>query len=69
MRFFYQDEGEKVSTKCIRVSSTATTRDIMATLVEKFRPDLRMLSRAQYALCEVHVNGGTLWQFVLLIFM
>jgi len=59
MRFFYQDDGEKVSTKCIRVSSTATTRDVMVTLVEKFRPDLRMLSRAQYALYEVHVNGGT----------
>jgi len=58
MRFFYQDDGEKVSTKCIRVSSTATTCDVMATLVEKFRPDLRMLTRAQYALYEVHVNGG-----------
>jgi len=64
MRFFYQDEGEKVSTKCIRVASTATTRDVMATLVEKFRPDLRMLTRAQYALYEVHVNGGTTVIFV-----
>ena len=58
MRFFYQDDGEKVSTKCIRVANTATTRDVMAILIEKFRPDMRMLSRAQYALYEVHVNGG-----------
>jgi len=64
MRFFYQDDGEKVSTKCIRVSSTATTSDVMATLVEKFRPDLRMLSRAQYALYEVHVNGGAECNFL-----
>ena len=64
MRFFYQDEEEKVSTKCIRVSSTATTRDVMATLVEKFRPDLRMLSRAQYALYEVYANGGPLCRFL-----
>lgn len=58
MRFFYQDEGEKVSTKCVRVSNTATTKDVMGILIEKFRPDLRMLTRANYALYEVHVNGG-----------
>lgn len=58
MRFFYQDDGEKVSTKCVRVSSTASTKDVMGILIEKFRPDLRMLSRANYALYEVHVNGG-----------
>ena len=58
MRFFYQDDGEKVSTKCIRVSSTATTSDVIEILVEKFRPDMRMLTRASYSLYEVHVNGG-----------
>ena len=58
MRFFYQDEGAKVSTKCIRVSSTATTRDVLNTLIEKFRPDMRMLSLPEYSLYEVHVNGG-----------
>jgi len=59
MRFFYQDEEEKVSTKCVRVSSTATTKDVLDILIEKFRPDLRMLSRSLYALYEVHSNGGT----------
>ena len=63
MRFFYQDEQEKVSTKCVRVSSTATTKDVLDILIEKFRPDLRMLSRPLYALYEVHSNGGTVENF------
>ena len=58
MRFFYQDAGSKVSTKCIRVASSASTQDVLATLVEKFRPDMRMLSMPKYAVYEVHVNGG-----------
>ena len=60
MRFFFQDEGQgaKVATKCIRVSSTASTADVLETLIEKFRPDMRMLSMPRYALYEVHVNGG-----------
>ena len=58
MRFFYQDEGSKVATKCIRVASTATTMDVLNTLIEKFRPDMRMLSRPNYSLYEIHVNGG-----------
>jgi afadin len=57
MRFYYQDDEERVSTKCIRVASTATTVDVIYNLIEKFRPDLRMLSRSQYGLYEVHVNG------------
>lgn len=61
MRFFHQDEGSKVSTKCIRVSSTASTRDVLNTLIEKFRPDMRMLSLPEYSLYEVHVNGGKIW--------
>lgn len=58
MRFFFQDEGAKVATKCIRVSSTATTSNVLETLIEKFRPDMRMLSMPRYSLYEVHVNGG-----------
>ncbi|ELT96971.1 hypothetical protein CAPTEDRAFT_145014 [Capitella teleta] len=56
MRFYFQGDGEKVSTKCIRVASTANTTDIINTLVEKFRPDMRMLSLPSYALYEVHVT-------------
>ena len=59
MRFFNQDDGQKVVTKCVRVSSSATTQNVLEILIEKFRPDMRMLSMGQYCLYEVHVNGGT----------
>lgn len=58
MRFFFQDVGQKVATKCVRVESTATTQDVISTLIEKFRPDIRMLSIPEYALYEIHMNGG-----------
>ena len=61
MRFYYQssDKGSdnKVATKCIRVSSTATTREIIETLIEKFRPDMKMLEVPEYALYEIHESG------------
>lgn len=57
IRFFYQDPDSKVSTKCVRVSSMATTHDVVDILVEKFRPDMRMLTAQNYALHEVHANG------------
>ncbi|KAF2349619.1 Ras-associating (RA) domain, partial [Trinorchestia longiramus] len=57
MRFYFQDSGQKVATKCIRVTSLATTRQVISTLVEKFRPDMRMLSAPSYLLYEIHENG------------
>ncbi|XP_043225985.1 afadin-like isoform X3 [Amphibalanus amphitrite] len=57
MRFYYQDSGQKVCTKCIRVSSTATARDVIAALAEKFRPDMRMLSTPRFAVYEIHESG------------
>lgn len=57
MRFYFQDAGQKVATKCIRVASDATVSDVIETLIEKFRPDMRMLSVPNYALYEVHANG------------
>lgn len=54
MRFYFQDSGQKVATKCIRVASDATVKDVIGTLVEKFRPDMRMLSVPSYALYELH---------------
>ncbi|XP_066262035.1 afadin isoform X1 [Euwallacea similis] len=54
MRFYFQDSGQKVATKCIRVASDATVEDVIGTLVEKFRPDMRMLSVPSYALFELH---------------
>lgn len=58
MRFFFQDAGAKVATKCIRVASTATAKEVVDVLVEKFHPDMRMLTMNDYNLYEVHVNGG-----------
>lgn len=58
MRFYFQDAGQKVATKCMRISSTACTNDVVNNLIEKFRPDIRMLSVPEYALYEIHENGG-----------
>ncbi|KRY88409.1 Afadin [Trichinella pseudospiralis] len=57
MRFYFQDSGQKMATKCIRVSSTATTRAVIEALIEKFHADLRLLSTPSYSLWEVHENG------------
>ena len=61
MRFYYQSHdmatGQKVATKCIRVSSTATTKLIIETLIEKFRPNMKMLEIPEYALYEIHESG------------
>ncbi|KAK2715850.1 afadin-like isoform X2 [Artemia franciscana] len=57
MRFYFQDSGQKIATKCIRVSSTASTTDVIETLIEKFRPDMKMLYVPEYALYEIHPNG------------
>ena len=65
MRFYFQNNSsakgsdtEKVATKCIRVSNSATTEVVIRALVQKFRPDMRMLSSHSYALYEVHANQG-----------
>ncbi|VDM60828.1 unnamed protein product [Angiostrongylus costaricensis] len=53
-----KDGGERVLTKCVRVSSTATTRAVVDALTEKFLPDLKMLSDDTYTLWELHESGG-----------
>lgn len=57
MRFYFQDAGQKVSTKCVNVSSSDTTKEVIDVLIEKFRPDMRMLSVPEYGLYEIHENG------------
>ena len=66
MRFYFQTDGpskdsesEKVATKCIRVSNSATTDTVIKSLITKFRPDMRMLTSQSYSLYEVHANQGT----------
>ncbi|PIO69235.1 Ras association domain protein [Teladorsagia circumcincta] len=48
-----EDGGERVLTKCVRVSSTATTRAVVEALTDKFLPDLKMLSDDTYSLWEL----------------
>ena len=58
MRFYFQDSGEKVSTKCIRVDSTASTEDVIKVLIEKFRPDMKLLpSSKDFAIYEIHSDS------------
>nr|XP_018669894.1 afadin isoform X2 [Ciona intestinalis] len=61
IRFYHQDSTNngKYATKCVRVSSTACTVDVIITLAEKFRSDMRMLTKPKYGLYEVHVDGDT----------
>jgi afadin len=49
--------GQKVATKCIRVSSNDTTKGIIEVLIEKFRPDMKMLEVPEYALYEIHESS------------
>ena len=58
MRFYFQDAGAKVATKCIRISSNLTAAAVVNTLIEKFRPDMKMLAMKDYYLYEVHAVGG-----------
>jgi len=59
VRFYFQDDRNKVITKCIRVSSKTTVAMLMDTLVEKFCPDLKMLTHSNYELFECHEKGDT----------
>ncbi|XP_058471589.1 afadin [Solea solea] len=54
MRFYYEDHVEgNVATKCLRVCSNSSTHEIIETLSEKFRPDMKMLTES-YSLYEIH---------------
>lgn len=58
MKFCYKEGSEHIATKCIMVSCTATAQLVINALVEKFRPDMRMLLGAtSYALYECRDNG------------
>ena len=47
-----------MATKCVRVSNVENAEDVTNVLVEKFRPDMKMLTNPNYSLYEVHPNGG-----------
>lgn len=59
MRFYFEDHvGGNVATKCLRVCSSSPTHELIETLSEKFRPDMKMLTTS-YSLYEIHGNKGT----------
>ncbi|KAM8736243.1 afadin isoform 2-T2 [Acanthopagrus schlegelii] len=56
MRFYFEDHvGGNVATKCLRVCSNSPTHELIETLSEKFRPDMKMLTTS-YSLYEIHGN-------------
>ncbi|KAM8916829.1 afadin isoform 2-T2 [Spinachia spinachia] len=56
MRFYFEDRvGGNVATKCLRVCSNSSTQEVIDTLSEKFRPDMKMLTDS-YSLYEIHAN-------------
>ena len=58
VRFFYRDSKGPFNSKCIQVSSKDTCQHIIEILVEKFRPDMKMLSNPQdFSLCEIFPDG------------
>ena len=58
IRFFSRDSKGPFNSKCIQVSSKDTCQHLIEILVEKFRPDMKMLSNPQeFSLCEIFPNG------------
>lgn len=58
MRFYFEDcAGGNVATKCLRFCSNASTSEVVETLAEKFRPDMKMLSTC-HSLYEIHGSKG-----------
>ncbi|KAL2098852.1 hypothetical protein ACEWY4_005332 [Coilia grayii] len=56
MRFYWEDQvSDNIATKCVRVSCEDTAQSVTETLLEKFRPDMK-LKTDSYSLYEVHVN-------------
>uniref|UniRef100_UPI0037E9C8F6 afadin n=1 Tax=Semicossyphus pulcher TaxID=241346 RepID=UPI0037E9C8F6 len=56
MRFYFEDHvGGNVATKCLRVCSNSPAHEVIETLSEKFRPDMKMLTTS-YSLYEIHAS-------------
>ncbi|KAM9707612.1 afadin [Menidia menidia] len=56
IRFYFEDHVEgNVATKCLRVCSSSTTQEVIETLSEKFRPDMKMLTTS-YSLYEIQAS-------------
>lgn len=54
MRFYFEDqEGGNVATKCLRVCSSSSTREVIEMLSEKFRPNVKV-PMGNHSLYEIH---------------
>lgn len=58
MRFFFQDNEMKFQTKCLRVSSTMKTSEIIPLLLEKFYLISVHLDPQKCGLYEHFTNSG-----------
>ncbi|KAF5406077.1 hypothetical protein PHET_00327 [Paragonimus heterotremus] len=58
VRFFFQGDDMKYQAKCLRISNTSTACQLVNTLVDKFHPDLKMLTAGRYALYEYSSSTG-----------
>lgn len=59
MRFFFQDHDMKFQTKCLRVSSTMKTSELIPLLLEKFYLIALYLDPQKCGLYEHFTNSGT----------
>lgn len=67
VRFCFEDHvGGNVATKCLRVCSNSSTQEVIETLSEKFRPDMKMLTTS-YSLYEIHASKGN--HYILLMYI
>lgn len=58
MRFHFEDgDGGNVATKCLRVCSSSSALQVIQTLSEKFRPDMKVLM-GKCSLFEIHKNDN-----------
>ena len=58
MRFYWEDQvAGNVATKCLRVGCLDTAQEVTETLLEKFRPDMK-LKADSFSLHDVHINKG-----------
>eukprot|EP00066_Takifugu_rubripes_P024089 XP_011613355.1 PREDICTED: afadin-like [Takifugu rubripes] len=54
MRFYFEDQdGGNVATKCLRVCSSSSTREVIEMLSEKFRPNVKV-PMGNHSLYEIH---------------
>ena len=57
MRFFIQGPNERCITKCLRVSSSASSKQIIEELLDKVQTNSDKRIGGAYSIWEIHENG------------